>query len=44
MGLEFWSYYSDRRENGTVHEKRRSDAETGAGPAGGPPLDAPAAN
>jgi hypothetical protein len=37
--LSFWSFYSENST--TLHEKRRGDAEAGAG---GPPLDAPAPN
>jgi hypothetical protein len=44
IGLEFWSYWADRRANTTapVHAKPRHDPEAGPSAAGGPPLDAPA--
>jgi len=44
IGLEFWSYWANRRGN-TTHapiQKPRHDTEAGPGAAGGPPLDAPA--
>jgi hypothetical protein len=43
--LELWSYWAYRRANITptsIHEKHRHDPEARPGPAGGPPLDAPA--